>query len=189
MNKFIQIDRLNTLMARINETQAQEGFRVRRWSSLPEYPIFYSLIALYDIDNVVECGTNAGASALSFAAGLVNTGKAGKVYTWDIDSINGVDKGTNMESRIVRHLEPFTDSKVEIENRGRLLIFIDGDHAYEAALKDLEHAATFIKPGDVLVVHDVFKHPPVKDAVIAFLKGSKQYIEIPTSTGIGVVQW
>jgi cephalosporin hydroxylase len=188
-NGAADIQRLNTLMSRINLAKTVDNFRQRRWSSIPEYPIFYSLIALYDVDNVVECGTNAGASALSFAAGLMNTGKSGKVYTWDVDVIDGVDVGTNLEDRVVRHLEPFVQAKININPRGKLLIFIDGDHAYESALADLQHTKTFIQPGDVLVVHDVFKHPPVKDAVVDFLKGSKRYIEIPSSAGIGVILW
>ena len=187
---YSNIERLNTLMARISLAKnIKEGFRVKRWSSLNEYPIFYALIALYEIDNVIECGTNAGCSALSFAAGLQNTGKPGQVYTWDIDSINGVDEGTNLAPRIVRTLQSFSKSEIT-RPAGKLLIFIDGDHSYESALIDLRHTLNFIESGDVLVVHDVFKQPEVKDAINMFLKDySKKYKEIPSSTGIGVIEW
>lgn len=188
-NNASKIERLNTLMGRINLAKELEGFRHRRWSSIPEYPIFYALIALYDIDNVIECGTNAGVSALSFAAGLVNTGKPGKVYTWDIDKIKGVDEGTNLEERVVRHFQSFSEAQIQ-RPEGKLLIFIDGDHSYESALMDLNHVLSFIKTGDVLVIHDAFKHPPVKDAIDTFLKNNpKKYKEIPSSAGIGVIQW
>jgi len=188
-NSISKIERLNTLMARINLAKGLEGFRQRRWSSISEYPIFYALIALYEVDNVIECGTNAGVSALSFAAGLMNTGKPGKVYTWDIDKIKGVDEGTNLEEKIVKYIQSFPEAQIQ-RPEGKLLIFIDGDHNYESALIDLKHVLSFIKTGDVLVVHDVFKHPPVKDAINTFLNyNPKKYKEIPSSTGIGVIEW
>jgi cephalosporin hydroxylase len=70
------------------------------------------------------------------------------------------------------------------------LIFIDGDHSYENALIDLKHTLTFIEAGDVLVVHDVFKAPEVKYAIADFLKNNpRKYKEIPSSAGIGVIEW
>jgi len=188
---YANIQLLNTLMARIKLARDMKdgGFRTEWWSSLNEYPIFYSLIAIYNIDNVIECGTNAGASALCFASGLVNCKKEGKVYTWDIEKINGIDEGTNMEHRVVRHLESFSEAKIP-NVVGKRLIFIDGDHSYETCLADLRHIEVFARKGDVVLIHDIVKHGPVKDATVDFLKDKdKIYKEIPTSCGIGIIEW
>ncbi|MFC6155028.1 class I SAM-dependent methyltransferase [Nocardioides yefusunii] len=39
------------------------------------------------------------------------------------------------------------------------LVFIDGGHAEEHAQADYEGWATWVQPGGILVIHDVFQHP------------------------------
>jgi hypothetical protein len=39
------------------------------------------------------------------------------------------------------------------------LVFVDGGHAFEAALADYEGWARFVVPGGLLVFHDVFEDP------------------------------
>lgn len=188
---FADIEMLNTLMGRLR--LAYEGneifFRRNWWSSLNEYPIFYAAITLYDIENVIECGTNAGASALVFAVALKNNNRRGKVYTYDIEKINGVDEGTNAAHLIVRHLKSYSESDLPVLP-GRVLYFVDGDHSEKSCLADLEHTAKYIKSGDVIFVHDAYKYQPVKDALNKFLMTrDKKFKLIPTSCGIGVIEW
>lgn len=40
------------------------------------------------------------------------------------------------------------------------VLFIDGDHSYEGVRKDFEMYSKLVKPGGIVAMHDIVKHPP-----------------------------
>jgi len=72
------------------------------------------------------------------------------------------------------------------------LVFIDGGHSYEAALKDYNCWAHHIIPGGYLLVHDIFKNPeeggqaPYNIYNIALESGL--FKELPMVKTLGILQ-
>lgn len=192
-----EVTGLNTLMARIAQAKEIGGkYRTKLWSGLFEYPVFFSLISTYDIDNVVESGTCAGCSSLTFATALDLENKPGKVYTWDVTSRPGVDEGSRLADRIIRYVGSFSglDSHVVSQIEGKRLFFIDGDHTYEGCKSDFETTLPLLRKGDVVAFHDAKTHEPVHKAIIDVLKSTlmedrvKHYM-VPSRNGLEVIVW
>lgn len=57
------------------------------------------------------------------------------------------------------------------------LIFVDGDHRYEAALKDMRYAKMMLQPAGILAVHDFVDWPEVHRAAQTFLSESGMRVE------------
>ena len=72
------------------------------------------------------------------------------------------------------------------------LVFIDGGHAFETALKDYQWWAAHIAPGGFLLIHDIFRDP--KDGgqapwrVYEIAKASGLFRELPMTKTLGVLQ-
>jgi predicted O-methyltransferase YrrM len=71
------------------------------------------------------------------------------------------------------------------------LAFIDGDHAYEGVLADIELALRFTRPGTQLVLHDTVASPGVEAAWTELLRRSQvealgEYVGADRPLGIGV---
>ena len=188
-----RIQGLNTLLAylkAVKEDPTSELFNRGYWSSLNEYPIFFSLIAQFKPANVVECGTCNGASALVYAVALHLSEVDGKVYTFDIVNRGWLDANTNFADRVVHHLGSFSEIAapvIETLNDKPLLYFIDGDHSYEGCKADVEAIKPFLKAGDVIVFHD-WHHGPVAESTLDAFKGLnfRQQWVVPSKQGIGV---
>lgn len=56
-------------------------------------------------------------------------------------------------------------------------LFIDGDHTYEGVKKDFDLYSQFVKPGGVIVFHDVVPHPGSHCKVDVFWNEIKQKYE------------
>jgi cephalosporin hydroxylase len=46
------------------------------------------------------------------------------------------------------------------------LLLIDGDHTYEGVKQDFEMYSPFVKPGGIVALHDIAKHPPEMDVQV-----------------------
>jgi len=76
------------------------------------------------------------------------------------------------------------------------LIHVDGDHSEEGCLKDLQLAATCIRPGGIILADDFKENPPwnraqtgVTAAVKKFTESSDwSYFALPSTTGEAVIQ-
>jgi MMP 1-O-methyltransferase len=72
------------------------------------------------------------------------------------------------------------------------LVFIDGGHAFETALKDYQCWAALIAPRGFLLIHDIFQDP--KDGgqapwrVYQIARDSGQFLELPMTKTLGVLQ-
>jgi predicted O-methyltransferase YrrM len=59
------------------------------------------------------------------------------------------------------------------------MVFIDGDHAYEAVLRDYRDWSPLLRPGGVLAFHDVGRSatPGPARVIDEFVKGDPQWID------------
>lgn len=62
-------------------------------------------------------------------------------------------------------------------------IFIDGDHSYEAVVKDIEKTSRLLKPGGLLAFHDYRTHPQEFEGDNAFDEGVTQAVNELISNG------
>ncbi|QOV90640.1 class I SAM-dependent methyltransferase [Humisphaera borealis] len=113
----------------------------------------------------VEIGSHLGASACFLAAGLreVN-GVLYCVDTWNNDAMGSeptIDTYATFTDNIkdlVDIIRPVRMNSAHISRedlpKSLELVFIDGDHEYSAAAKDVEVTAWRVRPGGVMVFHD-----------------------------------
>lgn len=93
-------------------------------------------------------------------------------------------------------LEMLTQLKAALAGRHIDFLFIDGDHTYNGVRKDFENYSPLVKPGGVVALHDVARHPAhfrcEVDAFWKELKTKYDYRELIECeeqgwAGIGVV--
>jgi predicted O-methyltransferase YrrM len=150
---------------------------IHGWLTEKEATTLYDLARKLSAENpvVVEIGSWQGKSSVILAKGVAET-KGGCLYC--IDPFNGaggasvyqeemskLDRplleifGENMERNgvgdVVRPLVGTSDAFTDRFSAGIDLLFIDGDHSYEAVMKDFEGYARSIKVGGQIAFHDV----------------------------------
>ncbi len=134
----------------------------------PRYRRFvYALARHYRPDYVVEVGTFAGGTAVGWAAALKENDK-GKLICVDNDvyfrGTHPAITRRNISKTCIaeeRHELLSGDSKEILprlaeELRGRVdMYLVDGDHTFESAQADIRNGLPMVKPGGLVMVHDV----------------------------------
>ena len=127
----------------------------------------YALARHYQPERVVEIGTFAGGTAVGFGRALIENG-TGELICVDQDSYS---RGTFPEVA-QRNLERVGvpesqfrlccgDSKQWLPRLAHQfpeqidLLLVDGDHTFEGALTDLRNSLPLMRPGGLILVHDV----------------------------------
>jgi predicted O-methyltransferase YrrM len=121
--------------------------------------------------SLVEIGSYVGASSFCLAAGLSNRRCYGKVYcidTWNNEAMTEGIRDTmteflNNTSRFSKYIEPIrgrsTDPQIVrrvAELPGKIdLLFIDGDHSFDAVLSDWRTYKPLLSNGALIVMHDI----------------------------------
>jgi predicted O-methyltransferase YrrM len=135
--------------------------------------------------NIMEIGTRGGVSTASFLLGVEAHG--GHVYSVDIDPAcadlyaghpqwSFICGNSNTQMReIMSHVTGWLD-----------VLFIDGDHSYEAVCKDIGNYVQWVRKGGLILMHDV--DPQVSAEQIAawgWVKGDprRAYDEFVAATG------
>lgn len=165
-----------------------------------EYLAYFRAVAK---GNVLEIGTRWGASTTAFLDGVQENG--GHVYSVDINRDCAHLFPTHPQWTFI-HANSYRQS-------GRILhtlqykpldvLFVDGDHSYEAALYDMQTYGMLVKAGGLILCHDVFPEgitddlkakgwqpsPGARDAYYAFLNCHPRYRAeiIPGRAGLGVI--
>jgi len=104
--------------------------------------------------NVLEIGVHTGISTAALLLGVEEKGG----HVWSVD-ISG-------QSRYVWHGHPqwtflHSDSGAVMGRLGALLptvfdlVYIDGGHSYEQVISDLANFSPLVRPGGLILVHDV----------------------------------
>ncbi|MDX1373010.1 MAG: class I SAM-dependent methyltransferase, partial [Nitrososphaeraceae archaeon] len=143
-----------------------------------DYPMFYSLAMMYNPDVIFESGTNTGLSSVMWALSFQHRSKKGRVFTWDIQALP--HRVNSFDHEIVYFIKPFEEGVGDIIKAyeyQKKLIFVDGDHSTEGAMKDFMAVESYLLEGDVLIFHDVRKKNTVTKAVDRIVSDYKYNIK------------
>jgi predicted O-methyltransferase YrrM len=69
------------------------------------------------------------------------------------------EKETYVNNRDSHKTETLEEVKEALAGRQLDILFIDGDHTYEGCRQDFEMYSPLVKPGGVIVFHDILEHP------------------------------
>jgi predicted O-methyltransferase YrrM len=123
----------------------------------------------------LEIGSYLGASSCYLAAGLARVGgRLICVDTWNNDAVNM--KREDIFSEFSRNTAGIKDRLIVIRGRSSDLtdaqipkpiniIFIDGDHSYEAVRADAEKVVPWLAPEGFLIFHDACTYQGVSRTV------------------------
>ena len=119
---------------------------------------------------VLEIGTYTGYSAICLAAGLKENGE---LHTIDIneelyDMCQSYFEKAGLSKKIIQHIGHAADIIPRIDCIFDL-VFIDGDHSFEGALKDFQNYYPKIKKGGIFAGHDI-QLDSIRNALSYFLK-------------------
>lgn len=160
--------------------------RYQRLLSCPELidtrdhlPLFRSLTG-----RILEIGCDVGNSTTAFLVG-----QSESVTSIDINPACGKNFPDERkwhficaDSHSVMTLDSIIDQVFDV-------LFIDGDHSYEGAQVDLDLYSGLVRPGGLILMHDVLcpdTYPGVRRAFDEFPRGNKSIRE--GSYGLGVIE-
>jgi predicted O-methyltransferase YrrM len=129
--------------------------------------LLYGLVRSLKPNVVVEIGSARGRSTCFIGTGLKENG-TGKLYAidphtstaWnDIDSVDTYDllKSNLQKLKLQDHvdiLRQTSDVAASGWNKPIDLLFIDGDHSYDGAMRDWELFSPFVQPFGSVIFHD-----------------------------------
>jgi predicted O-methyltransferase YrrM len=118
-----------------------------------EGKILYAITRYMSAQKIVEIGTWAGVSALHFAAALEHTG--GRLTSIDIWKREGEVIPANLR-QYTQFLRAYGDKYLASFTDSLDIVFEDSEHTYENTLKHVRAAKKALRPGGMLIVHDVF---------------------------------
>ncbi len=141
------------------------------WESEAEQTLLYELAQTVPAGGIIlEIGGEFGMSASLFCKGADPTTRIITIdlfpdellahHQGNLDEAGFGGRSEQMQghsSQVVDDFEfIFASANPDMQGRGAIdLLFIDGDHSCEGVLADLNNWAGFVKPGGLLVLHDV----------------------------------
>jgi predicted O-methyltransferase YrrM len=164
---------LSKLMARHKDYRLKKkfpalnhAFQIATHLTLQERCQLYLLAV--DTKAILEIGSYIGASACCFGAAMKSRKKDGKIYcidTWNNDAMTEgcrdtweeFQKNTASYKEYIIPIRGFSTNVVsEVASHIKTidLLFIDGDHSYEAVKSDWDSYKMFLKEGSIVVFHD-----------------------------------
>jgi hypothetical protein len=149
-----------------------QGFQPRRlqFSTWVDHlPFGYDLIAAMRPAVVVELGTQTGLSYFCFCQSVAEAGVSARCYavdTWAGDEHTGsYDESVfaDVSAHNTEHYASFStllrmrfeEAVTEFEDESIELLHIDGFHTYEAVRNDFETWFPKVKPGGIVLFHDI----------------------------------
>lgn len=159
-----------------------------------EAMLLYLLAKFSKANHVCEVGSYVGWSSAHMAFALKEAGLGGKITCIDAfgdccekvlpDFVHQTflghirKSGVEAQTICVRGFSPEVLPSCAPAG-GWDLVFIDGDHLNGQPLRDVKGMLPFIRPGGVLVVHDIWM-PDVRDALVYLLAKGWEGILLPT---------
>lgn len=140
-----------------NLTRAMTGEQATDWM----LPLFWSLARKYPQAQIGEIGMRGGTSTLAFLLGVMENG--GHVHSMDIASCNEARQMFANLGLSDRHTFTQGDSSKTDFPPGVTfdILFIDGDHRYEAVKADYLRHSNRVKDGGIILFHDTQSCPGV----------------------------
>jgi predicted O-methyltransferase YrrM len=177
---------------------------------LRELAPLLAVLADRELETVLEIGTAAGGTFAAWCeiassdALLVSIDLPGGPFSPNSatpELLQGHAR-QGQDPRFIRadsHLAETKQALVELLN-GRAVdfLFIDGDHSYEGVRCDFELYAPLVRPGGLIALHDVVRHPPPSRCEVERFWNSvrrkhahSEYVDAGGGAwgGIGVVYW
>lgn len=135
---------------------------------------------------ILETGVRGGASTAAFLYGLEKNG--GTLYSVDIADYSRLVEDHPRWRFLQADSGDFLKVREFIGPEPLDVLFIDGDHDYEAVKRDLEYAE-LVRPGGTIALHDICNdnEPGVAQAFYEFLPSLDEYLVRTESCGLGVV--
>jgi len=171
------------------------------WLTLEEADALYdAAVQVPETGRIVEIGSFKGRSTYALALGAQVNGIAKMVYAVDPFTGNpGEDSffPTRYKADFLRNLDQFikegTVTPLTMSSAGATmlgirpnLVFIDGSHIFADALFDMTAWWEKLLPGGRMAIHDSQgTHPPVRNALAAFLERNNLRVESVT----GSISW
>jgi predicted O-methyltransferase YrrM len=144
-------------------------YRSRTDQDMYEYSPFLREVAR---GNILEIGVNQGVSTSAFLLGLEDKQEG---HLWSID----IDPDCN-RFRHPRWTFMQGDSKtIPVPQLALDVLFIDGDHRYDAVSSDLMRFAPLVKQGGLILMHDVDPDPKLFDSNERWLDGRQEIHQYP----------
>ncbi len=184
----------------LRELDSFQELQASAWMGLES--VAYQMVLREKPKVIVELGTHMGLSALAMGLGLRDLGQGGRLFAidcWEGDNqagyygdsvyqtfLNRV-KLLGLDSNVTA-LKMYFDEAVDKVETPIDILHIDGLHTWEAVNHDFETFGPLVKPGGIIMFHDVNSHfPDVKE----FWRGiSKKYEShrIYYSYGLGLIR-
>jgi hypothetical protein len=164
--------------------------------------IAYEIIRHFKPKRVVELGSHRGFSTFSIGLALRDLGEGGQIFavdTWMGDDHTGhygedVYEGF-MESRRILDLEKTVyPMRMTFEEASRIimppidLLHVDGSHTFRAVTRDFKQFRRHLKPGAIVLFHDVYTFFPQMRFFWALVSRRYPSFLIPYQHGLGVLQ-
>ena len=170
------------------------------WMGLEE--IGYGLVRQFRPKVVVELGTHMGFSALAMGAALRKNGDGGQLFavdTWMGDEHAGF-YGDQIYNQLTRRVDEFELNSTINLLRMRFdealhqvptpidLLHIDGLHTWDAVKHDWETFSTLVRPGGVVIFHDVESQWVDVKRFWETLRPRYPTVTIRHSNGLGILE-
>lgn len=142
---------------------------------------------------VLEIGVRGGVSTSAFLLGLEEAGY-GHLYSVDIDAQCAVlfehPQWTFIHASSRDVTKVLMDLPLWVD-----VLFVDGDHSFEGVLHDLETYSKIVRPGGLILAHDVWQMRPapwiegVRPAFMKFVSETGwDYEIVEKSWGLGIIK-
>jgi predicted O-methyltransferase YrrM len=157
---------------------------VRVVDTLAHLPLFHSLPG-----RVLEIGCDVGNSTTAFLAGA-----SSQVTSIDINPQCAGNFPDCAKWRFVLGDSQQRSTFTQIAEQGGKfdVLFVDGDHSYEAAIHDICRYANLVRSGGLILLHDVLAHDNFPGVWQAFREFSNHRVRgkyvLPGSYGLGVIE-
>ena len=162
----------------------------------------YALVRRYKPKVIVELGSHMGFSALAMGLALRDLGEGGKLYA--IDTWQGDPQATfygdevyetflkrgsqlGLEAIITPLRMLFSEGVAHVTEPVDLL-HIDGLHTYEAVSQDLADFGPKVRPGGIILFHDVDTWFPDMKAFWREISRKYESHLVPHTHGLGVIR-
>lgn len=187
-------------MAPVEKLESFFELKSSAWQGLQT--LAYQIVLRYRPKVIVELGTHMGLSALAMGLALKELGEGGRLFA--IDSWKGDPQASHYGDEVYQQflerrkhlgleetivpLKMYFDEAKDLVDRPIDLLHIDGLHTWDAVNHDWETYGPLVKPGGLVLFHDVNTRYPGVTKFWRQMKKSKDCHTVLYSHGLGILR-